>query len=228
MATVSHATPMRGRRFERWTVLTRAGHIGNAAAWECLCDCGTRRVVCGSSLRKGQSTSCGCLRRQHFEGRRFGRLVVEAKAASVRGRAGWRCRCDCGQTLVVCGDDLRGGGTRSCGCLHHESVTHNGLLTRHGHARGRRTPEYRSWRGMMQRCYDQHCRAYKWYGARGISVCARWHRFEAFLEDMGSRPDGLTLDRIDNDGNYEPGNCRWVTMKEQLRNRRPRREWATA
>ncbi len=151
-------------------------------------------------------------------GQRFGRLVVVKRSEERLGRtreACWLCECDCGGTVVVRSSDLRYGKTQSCHCG-------NPAKWKHGHSlpNGRRSPEYRSWMAMRRRCTDPQADGWKFYGARGITVCERWEKFESFLADMGSRPDGHTLDRINPDGNYEPANCRWATPKQQANNRR--------
>jgi hypothetical protein len=155
-------------------------------------------------------------------GQRFGRLVAIELAPRPwpSGNARWLCQCDCGQMHVASGSNMRTGRVRSCGCSIREWAKTGNNRRRHGASD---TSTYGSWSGMRNRCLNPSEPRYPDYGGRGITVCARWDDFANFLADMGERPDGLTLDRIDNDGNYEPGNCKWSTPLEQSQNRRPRR-----
>ena len=148
-------------------------------------------------------------------GKRFSNLVVIERAGGENG-AKWLCQCDCGNTKVISGNVLRQGSTKSCGCVRKQ----NNQGFKHGHCSSGISPTYNSWAAMHGRCKYPKTRSYEHYGGRGISVCERWGDFANFLEDMGERPVGTSLDRIDADGNYEPGNCRWATDAEQRANRR--------
>ncbi|PNH18659.1 hypothetical protein B6K86_08665 [Lachnospiraceae bacterium] len=153
-------------------------------------------------------------------GRRYGRLFVEKQMPAVKHRAQWLCRCDCGALRVVPAGSLRYGHTRSCGCLRSDiartkASTLNGCSSEKLHG---------VWNMMKQRCQNPNNQDYKYYGARGIGVCDSWKNYLNFRSWAlaNGYEKGLTIDRIDSDGNYEAGNCRWISIQEQQKNRRHR------
>lgn len=222
-----------GQRFTRLVAVSETERNRfRQRQWLCQCDCGKTTVVSVSALRSGNTQSCGCLGIERLKeksqaqfidlvGQRFNRLEVLRYIPGKPGKTRWECRCDCGKIVLVRGDCLREGNTQSCGCLWPDRARE--VHTTHGHAPiGHKSPEYSSWSNMIARVDDRKGRNFIYYGARGITVCDRWRSFGNFLADMGPRPAGRSLDRVDNNGNYEPSNCRWATQSEQTLNRRPR------
>lgn len=156
------------------------------------------------------------MRSADLTGKRFGRWLVQCRVASPHGRPGafYQCLCDCGTARVVVGYSMTYGDSTSCGCYLREMV--GKMFTKHGKTN---SPEWKTWAAMIARCTQPSMETYQFYGGKGISVCERWKEFANFLADMGSKPKGLSLDRIDSAGNYEPGNCKWSTAAEQAINK---------
>lgn len=208
--------------FGELTVLKKADIMPNSkdahTKWVCKCSCGNEVVVRSDSLRRGLTKSCGCLRKMidDIKGERFGRLIVLEHVGFADNRVAlWRCKCDCGNEIIVRQCNLRNGNTRSCGCLLKDiSIKKH---TTHGLTK---TRLHNIWAKMKERCYNPHRPAYKNYGGKGVGVCDEWK--DNFLEFYdwsisNGYNDDLTIDRVDSNGDYSPLNCRWVTLSENVR-----------
>lgn len=231
---MSKVLDLTGKKYGRWTVIEKAKSKANASLndrenyWKCICECGKVKEIRGSSLRNGNSKSCGCFAKEQtskfvrenykpkpiidIKGRRFGKLLVmEMQEHIIGDDVKWKCKCDCGNEIVTKGSYLKKGQKTHCGC--NKPFSH----------RLENSRIYRIWLNMKNRCHNSNYDRYSDYGGRGIKVCKEWkNSFEVFckwaLENGYDK--NLTLDRIDVNGNYEPSNCRWITGFEQMSNMR--------
>lgn len=215
----ANAKDFTGQRFGKLKVIKKVGLTkSRRSVWLCQCDCGNTIELNYRSFAHWGTKSCGCQRRYiDMTGQRIGKLKVIELAGVCENYAIWRCKCDCGNEVEVRGSALRKSNpTESCGCINKE--IQRARFKTHGLSRGR---TYSSWHAMRERCLNQEHEAFYRYGGRGIGICDEWiNDFEKFIGDMGERPKGTSLDRIDNDKGYSKDNCRWVTRKQQCRNKR--------
>jgi len=212
-----------GNKYGMLTVISYSRTNKKTAMWICACDCGNQTEVSGGHLKSGDTKSCGCLKstksyREDFTNKKFGFLTAISFSVFRKGHTYWNCVCDCGNHKIVDAGNLKSGHTTSCGCYKKtKGTTHNMSRTRF----------YRIWRHIIRRCFDVKAKCYYRYGGRGITVCDRWlESFENFRDDMLEEYNRVVkdtpncqIDRIDNDGNYEPSNCRWVSVKVNVNNR---------
>lgn len=200
-----------GKRFGRLTVIERADDYISpngvtAVKWKCLCDCGNVTEVRANDLRNGTIKSCGCSahdrKKEDLTGRKFGNLTV----VEWKGGDKWLCKCDCGNVKIVYSGHLKDGHIKSCGCLKNKYNAKNKRLLN-------------IWKQMISRCDSGKRRDSKYYHDKGITVCPEWRDYKRFEEWAlaNGYADNLTIDRIDENGNYEPSNCQWITLGEQQR-----------
>lgn len=222
-----------GQRFGRLIVLelgkkTKRPNGTTVIYWKCQCDCGNIIEVRSQSLISGNTKSCSCYKIENTKkrttkdltGKRFGKVIALYPCGSKKGIGViWKCQCDCGALCEISSKSLLSGDCRSCGCLYKEYSKHPKHIT---HDKSN-TNIYHIWAGMKQRCLNPNCEGYKYYGGRGIKICTEWKTdFQKFYEWAinNGYQKGLSIERIDVNGNYCPENCTWIPLPDQGTNKR--------
>ena len=208
-------TGLIGSKIGQWLVLGFSGRDKKSnRLYMCRCDCGLEKIIRGATLTSGKSTMCKPCRVKYEAGKKdltgkiIGGAIILSRISSSDYKPKYLVQCECGRTKKVPTYRIQAGVSTKC--PHCRIKTHGMSYT----------STFRIWAGMFRRCYNKNFKNYSYYGGRGIKICDRWNKFENFLSDMGERPVGLSIDRINNNGDYEPSNCRWATAKEQRANTR--------
>lgn len=216
---------MEGKKFGKWEVLNQIKTDKPGKYYECMCECGNIRIKAGTELRAGRGMQCReCQYSELYDpnkeiGKKYGKWQVIKYIGIHRKLQQFEVECVCGYKKNYVVADLRSGKSNQCVICHNrENAKKN---TQHGMHNEKL---YKVWSAMLARCNNPNATPYRWYGQRGIKVCKRWKKFINFYKDMGERPEGMTLDRIDNDGDYCKKNCRWISHKENCQNRTKRNQ----